>query len=125
MQKSIIIKKSNINGKGVFANKDFKKGEIVLRWNLSKTLSEEQIEKNRNKEYITYLDGRYVLMQPPEKYINHSCSASTISKNFCDIAKRNIKKGEEITGNYLLDSPSGFYMKCNCKSKNCKGFIRK
>jgi len=125
MEKPIIIKKSSIDGKGVFANKDFKKGKIILEWNLSKTLTKEQAEKNKNKDYITFLKGKYVLMQSPEKYINHSCNANTFAKNFCDIAKRNIKKGEEITANYIEEVPKGFFMKCNCKSKNCKGFIRK
>ena len=30
---NVIVKKSKINKKGVFAVKDFKKGEIVLKWN--------------------------------------------------------------------------------------------
>jgi len=30
--KSVVVKKSKISGKGVFASRDFKKGEIVLRW---------------------------------------------------------------------------------------------
>ena len=42
----VIIKKSRIQGKGVFANKDFKKGEIVLRWNPKKITKEEADKLN-------------------------------------------------------------------------------
>ncbi len=31
--KDIVVKKSKIIGKGVFAIRDFKKGEVVLKWN--------------------------------------------------------------------------------------------
>jgi GxxExxY protein len=31
-------------------------------------------------------------MQPPEKFVNHSCEANTQVKNSCDVAVRNIKK---------------------------------
>ncbi len=40
-------------------------------------------------------------------------------------ADRDFKKGEEITGNYFEDEIPGFEMKCNCKSKNCCGIIKK
>jgi hypothetical protein len=42
------IKKSEIgqfqDGLGVFANKEFKKGEVVIKWNL-KTLAEEEYKR--------------------------------------------------------------------------------
>jgi len=37
--------------------------------------------------------------------------------------KRDIKKGEEITGDYAEEILTG-EMKCNCGSKNCKKIIR-
>ena len=44
----VIIKKSKIGqfGKGVFANRDFKKGEIVIRYNNLKPLTEKTVEKS-------------------------------------------------------------------------------
>ena len=38
----VIIKKSKIEGKGVFAARDFKKGEIVVKWDISHQLSPEE-----------------------------------------------------------------------------------
>ena len=42
------VKKSEIHGRGVFAKKDFKKGEVVMRWHPIKLSLEE--EKNLTKE---------------------------------------------------------------------------
>lgn len=118
------IKKSKIHGKGVFAKKNFKKGEIVLKWNPIKLTSEE--ERNLTKEQKEYTisnkKGHY-WMQPPEKYINHSCDPNTEmnTDNFYDIAIRNIKKGEEITSHY--PNPPGKEEVCNCGSKNCKRIL--
>lgn len=118
---NVIVKKSYIEGKGVFASRDFKKGEIVLHWDISHTLSKEKVDKmsNKEKKYISLLDNKYVIMQEPERFVNHSCSANTTAKNFCDIAKRDISKGEEITANYTEELLPNTSMKCNCGSKNC------
>ena len=125
----VIIKKSKIHSYGVFTNKDFKKGEIVLKWNTSKTLSKKEVNKlsDNEKQYIIHMNNKYILLPAPEKYVNHSCAANTTAKQFCDLAKRNIKKGEEITANYEENYkeklPTNNYKKCNCGSKNCKGIM--
>lgn len=122
---NVIVKKSDIHGSGVFAGRDFKAGEIVLRWDISNTLFDKEVAKmtQDEKRYISYIDGKYIIMQSPEKYVNHSCDANTTAKQFCDIAKRDITKGEEITGNYKEELPPNVHMKCNCGSKNCVGII--
>ena len=122
----VIVKNSGIEGKGVFALRDFKKGEIVLRWNISYTLPKGKVEKmsNKQKKYISFLDDKYIIMQEPEKYVNHSCEPNTTAKNFCDVTIRDIKKGEEITADYTEELPPNTYMECNCGSKKCKKIIR-
>ena len=123
MNKNIIVKKSKINKKGVFAARDFKKDEIVLKW-IPKILEKSKVEKLKDdqKHYIYKAEkNKYFLMQSPEKYVNHSCEANTQVKNHCDVAVRNIKKGEEITSNYGKGSSVSF--ECKCGSKNCRGMI--
>jgi len=116
---SIVVKKSKIDGKGVFANRDFKKGEIVILWK-PKIISEEEFKElsEKNNHYLIKQDGNYFLMQSPEKFVNHSCEPNTKAINKSDVAIGDIKKGEEITSNYL--NPN---FKCNCGSKKCKGRI--
>jgi len=41
---NIIVKKSKIHGRGVFANKDFKKNEIVIKWDISHLISRNEFE---------------------------------------------------------------------------------
>ncbi|MCX6765760.1 MAG: SET domain-containing protein-lysine N-methyltransferase [Candidatus Moranbacteria bacterium] len=121
--KNIIVKKSKIEKKGVFAARNFKKGEIVLKWT-PKFLGKSEIEKLRNgQRHYIYKAGRnkYLLMQSPEKFVNHSCEPNTRVKNYCDVAVRDIKKGEEITSDYGKGSLVSF--KCKCGSKNCRGVI--
>ena len=122
----VIVKKSKIEGKGVFAERKFKKGEIVLRWHTSHELTPEQVKKlsDEEKRYVTYFNGKYISLQPPEKYVNHSCEANTYADNFCDVAKRDINKGEEILADYAEEGIPGLKMKCKCGSKTCRGIIK-
>lgn len=117
----IIVKHSTIHGKGVFAKRDFKVGEIVMHWDKSNILTTEEFNNltDNEKRYVSLVDGIYIQMQAPEKYVNHSCDSNTTAKNFCDIASREIKKGEEITANYINNSSSSLKYKCNCGSKKC------
>ena len=122
----VVVKKSRISGIGVFAGRDYKEGEIVLKWDTSYILSKEEFNKmsREEKRHITFLNKKYVFMQPPERYVNHSCNPNTIGKDFCDIANRDIKKGEEITSDYSDYADEGLSFECNCKGKNCKGFVK-
>lgn len=100
--KDIVIKKSKIGQfkEGIFANRDFKKGEIVIKYNLKK-LSKKEFENLsiREKRFVHSHYGIIYLYSSPERYVNHSSSPNTFQdlKNKCDISIRNIKEGEEIT----------------------------
>lgn len=122
----VIVKKSKIEGLGVFASRDFKKGEIVIKWDISHQLTSDKIKEitEKEKKYVAHSNDKYILMQSPAKYVNHSCDANTYAENFCDVAKKNIKKGEEITGDYSEEGIPGEVMVCKCKSKNCRGVIK-
>ncbi|MDD5066936.1 MAG: SET domain-containing protein, partial [bacterium] len=117
---------STIEGQGVFALRNFKKGEIVLQWDISHTLSEEKVKKisSEGKKYISFLKGKYIIMQEPEKYVNHSCEPNTTAKYFCDVAVRDIMKDEEITADYAEELPPRTYMECRCGSRKCRKIIR-
>lgn len=124
MSRSIIVKKSKIQGKGVFAMRDFKKGEVVLSWKpkLVKKAEVDTYSANK-KNHVMHTKGRYYLMRSPERYINHSCESNTKVKGMADVAIRDIKKGEEITSQYKKSLGGGFDFNCKCKSKKCKKLI--
>src|SRR5437868_2216987 len=107
--KNVSVKKSKIQGKGVFANVGFKVREKVL------TIYNSNIVKNFDK-LTTYQkeyqcdwlgNGKTVLMQSPERYINHSCDLNTYVKTVKGkrtvLAMRNIKRDEEITYDYVIN----------------------
>ena len=124
--KDLIVKKSKIHGKGVFANRDFKKGEVVVKYNL-KPLTKKEFENlpEKEKHFTDFDKGKYWLFQIPERFVNHSCEPNTNPNQVkrCDVPIRKIKKGVEITTHYRKNNIQGLNMRCNCGSKNCKKII--
>jgi hypothetical protein len=125
MSKAYEIKPSSIHGNGLFALKRFEPGEIVLRWNLSHTIPNEELGSLSPEErrYIHPIDEeRTLLVQAPERFVNHSCDNNTVVENFCDVAIKTIEPADEITSNYCEDG-SGSQFTCHCGSKNCRGIV--
>jgi hypothetical protein len=102
----IIIGKGNLAGKGVYAARDFKKGEIVIKYNL-KPLTKQEFENlpRGEKEFTHTHRGTIHLYSEPERYVNHSNNPNTWQdlENFCDVALRDIAKGEMITTDATKD----------------------
>ena len=122
---NVIVKKSKIEGIGVFANRDFKKDEIVMKWDLSVKITPEEVKKlpKSEQKFVMKYKNTLIYNQSPEKYVNHSCDGNSYEKDYCDIALRDIKKGEEITSNYGKAEKSKPHFKCNCGSKKCNHMI--
>jgi uncharacterized protein len=119
------VRQSRIQGKGLYARKPFAPGEVVLRWDLSKTISRAQLASLSQDElrYTHPLDNeRVLIVQPPERFVNHSCNNNTEVRNFCDVAIVPIECGDEITSDYGSDS-SAVSFECQCGSTNCRGVI--
>src|SRR5690349_18269656 len=119
------IRKSSIHESGVFALREFQPGEIVLRWNLSQIISDEEFSSLPESErlYTHPLgENQILVVQPPERYVNHSCNNNTVVRSFCDIAIRHIAQNEEITSDYSVDG-SGSKFKCRCGAEKCRGEI--
>ena len=97
---NVYIGKGNLAGKGVYANKDFKKGEVVIAYNL-RQLSVEEYQKLLEIErmFVHVHHGNIYLYGKPERYVNHSDNPNTYQdlEKGCDIALRYITKDEVIT----------------------------
>jgi SET domain-containing protein len=117
--KNVIVRRSKISGKGVFAARDFAKGEVVLKWTplpIAKAAIEELPKKER--AFVEKIGKRFYLMQTPERFVNHSCDPNTMTRNKADVALRGIRKGEEITSDY---SGQGIdFFRCRCGSEKCR-----
>ena len=119
------IRKSKIQGQGLYALRIFEPGEVVLRWDCSHTLKSDQLAQLTEEErrYTHPLDNeRTMIVQPPERFVNHSCDNNTGVRDFCDVAIRRIEIGEEITSDYGSDGASVSF-ECLCGSDVCRKVI--
>ena len=97
----VIIGNGVLNNKGVYAARDFKKDEIVIKYILT-PLTRKGFEKLPEKEkwFAHILNDTIFLFGEPERYVNHSDTPNTFQayrNGWCDIALKDIKEGEEIT----------------------------
>lgn len=125
---NVEVKTSDVQGNGVFALKSFQKDEVVLIIDDSHVVTDPSKLPIEEKDHCDYLsDGKIVLMQSPEVYINHSCDPNTYVKTIDGqrnvVAMKDIQKGDEVTYDYAIN---GYYDSsdiCHCGSKNCRGTI--
>lgn len=123
---NVSVKDSGVQGKGVFAEKGFLKDEVILEIDDSHIVEDVSALTDYQQEYdCDYLsDGKTILMQSPEKFINHSCDPSTYIKTIRGkrkvFAMKNIKKGEEITYDYSINGYNDGTFECNCRNTNCR-----
>ena len=123
--RDVEVRPSKIQGQGLYALRDFVPGEVVLRWDLSHTIATELLKTLAPEErrYTHPLDEQLILIvQPPERFVNHSCDNNTEVRDFCDVAVVPIASGDEITSDYGSDG-SGLRFECVCGSKKCRGVV--
>ncbi len=102
----VVIGKGKLAGKGIYANRDFKKGEIVIEYNLKTLTKEEYKNLPKGEKMFTHTHwGVIHLYSEPERYVNHSLNPNTYQDlvRKCDIALSDIKKGEAITTDATKD----------------------
>ncbi|MGB3478452.1 MAG: SET domain-containing protein-lysine N-methyltransferase [bacterium] len=137
MKNYVKIGKSKIQGKGLFATTDIKKGTHIFHLNLTglKTYTSKEIAASGiDSEHWDYVGhSRYVLDNSPAAYMNHACDPNCIVKMrtiaIKDIyALKDIKKNGELTHDYSLSAVDrigkkdndGWGAKCHCGSINCR-----
>lgn len=124
----VVLKESPIHGMGVFASVDFKKGYPILKIDDSRVVTADQPLHESEGEYEHHCDylagGKIVLMQFPERHINHSCDPNSFVKTINGIryvfALSDIAAGEEITYDYCINGYGDTLWQCNCGSERCR-----
>lgn len=123
MIKDIIVKDAGKKGKGVFALRDFKKGEFIFRGRTGRIVHKKDLPKlyKDDRMHLNEIDyDTYEVMRVPGKFLNHSCDPNSISKRSSLFAMKRIRKGEEITVDYRINAFDRNKWRCYCGSKNCK-----
>jgi SET domain-containing protein len=130
-RKRAVKVKDSPNGKGVYAQKKLKKDSVIGEVKGEITDTDEE-----DPRYLMELDGD-MLLRPKGtfRYLNHSCNPNcelfvwedqeldleTGTRPLFVSALRNITEGQQLTIDYAW--PADFAIPCNCKSKNCRGWI--
>ena len=138
------VKKSKLHGRGVFANKNIKKGTKIIQYigeKISKLegdkRSEKRIKKYLKSEktgsvYIFELNKKFDIdgniKQNKARFINHSCNPNCevdiIDNEIWISSIKKISSGSELTYDYGYSFGSDYMdHECFCGSKNCIGYI--
>lgn len=139
----VFAKNSKIHSHGVFAKVNINKNTKIIEYvgeKISKKESDRRQEiqfkageKNKKKGsfYIFELNKKYDIDGDVSwnlaRWINHSCQPNAYYRikdgHIWIIARRNIKKSEEITYDYGCDLKDYEDFPCYCGAKNCVGYI--
>lgn len=121
IEKSVIVKESEIHGEGIFSTMVIPKGTYILQI-AGEVISGDECERREEEEENVYIfwngDDCYIDTAKTEKirFINHRCDYN------CDVvegtgnhlyltAARKIKPGEELTIDYGYEE---IYDYCSC-----------
>jgi predicted enzyme related to lactoylglutathione lyase len=102
----IAIGKGSMLGKGLYAARDFKKGEVVLNIDL-KPISFEELKELSPDEYLAAHNhnGQIYLFGGLARYVNHSGTPNVVLdlEQQANIALHDIEVGEKITADTRYD----------------------
>ena len=123
---SVRTKKSQ-SGLGLFALRNFKKGEMIIEYTGEKITEAEA--NRRGGKYLFELNDNWTIdgkgRSNLARYINHSCKPNAYpelddeEEHIYIYAKKNIKPGEELTYNYGKMYFNELIGKDNCKCEAC------
>ena len=126
------IRKSDTQGRGLFAKEPIRKGEIVSVRGGHIITRQMETEIEKPEDYWGYpIADEFVLaplntqeVEDVMMFLNHSCEPNVgILGQIIFVAMRNIDRGEELTIDYAMFGANKEPMRCNCRSSNCRGLI--
>ena len=127
------VRESPIHGRGLFANADIAKGEVVavkgghivnreqLREGITPRLGPVEIQIGDDLFIAPVTDEERELSM---LYSNHSCDANLgMRGEITFVAMRNIRAGEELTHDWATTDDDDYSVQCKCGSTNCRGTL--
>jgi len=137
----ILVRDSNVHGRGVFATRRLEKGERIIEY-LGERVSHDEADRryelkddNDSHTFLFIVDSKTVIDAGTDgneaRFFNHSCDPnceSVVEKRRVFIeALRAIEPGEEMTYDYQIyrdhDDPENIdeIFACRCGFANCRG----
>lgn len=124
------VRDKSLNGQGIFAKEDIKKGEIVFIKGGHILTRNEIFSSGVINSYFPISDEYYLGAKNKEEedkiklYQNHSCNPNVgLHGEITFVAMRDIHKDEELTVDYAFIDNEEYSFKCTCGSDNCRGTI--
>jgi uncharacterized protein len=126
------VRTSGTHGRGLFATKPIRKGEIVsVRGGHVLT---QQMARRRPKPpgYWGYPIADGFVLAPVTKretetvmmFLNHSCEPNVgIQGQIIFVAMRSIRSAEELTIDYAMFGADPKPMLCSCRTPSCRGVV--
>jgi len=120
MEGFLVRNSSDIDGIGIFTDRNIEKGEVFYKVPVGSVFNEPK-SKCAHIGNNTWVPDGLVL-----NYINHSCDPNAILDISGEpklVAKKDIEFAEEITVDYNLTEINGTKVPCTCQSKNCRKYF--
>jgi hypothetical protein len=82
-------------GKGVFARRDFQRGELILRFQgrVAHSDAVPDLTPWEQEHPVELTEEMYQLLPPPRCYLNHSCAPNAVSTSDTVYAWRHLAAG--------------------------------
>lgn len=122
------VAKSHTHGRGLFAARALKRAERIapIEGVVVRRIIRSRSDSKKMMTWFGLGHNRWINPRnTPFKYLNHSCDPnSAIIGRKVLIARRDIKKGEELTVDYSMTDTDPFLaMMCRCGSRYCRKTI--
>jgi SET domain-containing protein len=140
----VVVRRSRIQGRGVFAARDLREGERIIEYT-GALLSNEEVDAlcddesmRRHHTYLFGVDDRFTIDGArggnEARFINHSCEPNcesvVVRRRVFIHALRDIEEGEELVydywyttdDEYTLDDLRRIYP-CRCRAPGCRGTL--
>lgn len=119
---------SKIDGLGIFAGEDIKKGDAIqhIKGEVKFFVVKNKNDSQSYPNWVGVGKNKWIDPEYPYKYLNHSCNPNSgIKGSVTMVAIKDIKEGEEITIDYsIIEGDNDWEMKCRCGEKSCRRIIR-
>jgi SET domain-containing protein len=122
----IAVRDAGRKGKGVFAVRDFRKGEFIFRRRHGRIVTRSEVRhlSRADRRHLCELDrDRSAVLLPPGCFLNHSCEPNAMRSGVKVFAWHPIRRGDEITIDYRLNAYDGKRSSCACGSARCTGTV--
>lgn len=122
----VLVKEAGAKGKGVFALRNFKRGEFIFRRRHGSMVCNQDIHllSEEDQRHLCELDWETsAILLAPGCFLNHSCDPNAMRKGTHVYAWKDIAQGDEITIDYRLNAFTNERWDCSCGSSNCQGYV--